>query len=167
VSERVGHRFRAAARAYLVYGIVYYVGGLYLVWHGVGVAGSMEGRRINALAFWAIAGLVPMLLIPYLITRPRAWFERWILCRRDFARVVAVLLAFRAFKVGQVIVHPHGGSVPTPWGGSITFQVGAAVFTVITVVALVLVAWAAWSPERAYPEAQTGDARAPTDSAVA
>jgi hypothetical protein len=155
VSELRDRRFRDAARGYLVYGVFYYVGGLYMLWHGVGVAGSMEGRRISALTFWAAAGLVPMLLIPYLIARPRAPFERWILSRRDFTRVVALFLVFRAYKVGQVIVHHHGGSVPAPWGGSITFQAGAAVFTVITLGALVLVARAAWGPERA------GEAREP------
>jgi len=148
-------KYRDAARGYLVYGVVYYVGGLYLLWHGVGVAGSMEGRRLGTLAFWALAGLVPMLLIPYLIHARHAWFERWVLSRRDFARIVALFLLFRAYRVGQVITHHHGASVPAPWGGSVTFQAGAAVFTVITVGALVAVARAAWAPERA------GEARAP------
>jgi hypothetical protein len=155
VNERVVRRFRNAARGYLVYGIVYYVGGLYMLWHGVGVVGSMEGRRVGALVFWALAGLVPMLVIPYLIARPRAPFERWFLTRRDFTRVVALFLAFRAYKVGQVILHHHGGSVPAPWGGSITFQAGAMVFTVVTLAALIVVAWAAWGPEPA------GEARQP------
>jgi hypothetical protein len=154
-NDGVERRFQRAARAYLVYGIFYYVGGLYMLWHGVGVVGSMEGRRLSALAFWALAGLVPMLVIPYLIARPRAPFERWILTRRDFTRVVALFLAFRAYKVGQVITHHHGGSVPAPWGGSITFQAGAVVFTLVTLGALVFVAWAGWGPERA------GEARAP------
>jgi hypothetical protein len=138
-------RFRDAARGYLVYGVCYYVGGLYLLWHGVGVMGAMEGRRLTTLGFWAIAGLVPMLLIPYLIARRRDWFERWIVSRRDFTRIVALFLAFRAYKIGQVVVHHHGGSVPAPWGGSITFQVGAAVFFVVTVGALIVVARAAWA----------------------
>lgn len=150
MNEGSARRFGAAARAYLVYGVCYYVGGLYMLWHGVGVAGSMEGRRIDALLFWAIVGLVPMLLIPYLIARPRALFERWVLSRRDFTRIVALFLLFRAYKVGQIVLHHHGGSVPAPWGGAISFQVGAAVFTLVTLYALVMVAWAAWaSPDRA------------------
>jgi hypothetical protein len=139
--------FRIAARGYLVYGVVYYVGGLYLLWHGVGVAGSLEGRRVGTLLFWALAGLVPMLLIPYLIHARHAWFERWVLSRRDFTRIVALFLTFRAYKIGQVFRHHHGGSVPAPWGGSITFQVGAAIFFVITVGALIAVARAAWARE--------------------
>jgi hypothetical protein len=148
-------RFRIAARSYLIYGVVYYVGGLYLLWHGVGVMGSMEERRLGTLGFWALAGLVPMLGIPYLMHARHAWFERWALSRRDFARVVALFLAFRAYMIGQVIMHPHGASVPAPWGGSITFQAGAAVFFVITAGALIAVVRAAWAPERA------GDVREP------
>jgi hypothetical protein len=140
-------RFRNAARGYLLYGACYYVGGLYLLWHGVGVIGSMEGRRVGTLIFWAVVGAVPMLVIPYLIVRRRGWFERWVFTRRDFTRIVTLFLAFRAYRVGQVIVHHHGGSVPAPWGGSVTFQAGAALFFVITLAAMFFVARAAWAPE--------------------
>ncbi len=146
-SNDLERRCRIAARGYLVYGIVYYVGGLYLLWHGVGAMGAMEGRRFSTLGFWALAGLVPMLVIPYLIAARRGWFERWVFSRRDFTRVVALFLAFRAYKIGQVIARPHGGSVPAPWGGSITFEVGAAIFFVITLGALAVVVRAAWAPE--------------------
>ena len=140
-------RFRIAARGYLLYGIVYWIGGLYLLSQGVGVMGSTEGRRLGAMGFWAVAGLVPMLGIPYLLQSRRRWFERWIFSRRDFARVVSLFLAFRAWKIGQVIVHGHGGSVPAPWGGTISFRVGASMFLVITVVGLAAVARAAWARE--------------------
>jgi hypothetical protein len=141
-------RFRLAARAYLLYGIVYWVGGLYLLWHGVGVMGGPDARRGSTLAFWAIAGLVPMLVIPYLLAARRRWFERWVLSRRDFARVVALLLAFRAWKVAGVAVH-EGAAVPAPWGGAVSFQAGAAVFLIVTVAALIAVARAAWAREPA------------------
>jgi hypothetical protein len=141
----VSDRFHLAARAYLVYGIVYWIGGIYLLWHGVGVMGSTSGRGGGALVFWALLGLVPLLLIPYLLHARRAWFERWILSRRDFARIVAVFLAFRAYSVGRVAASPHGASVPAPWGDSVSFQVGAAFFLIVTIGALILVARAAWS----------------------
>ena len=137
-------RYRTAAQGYFAYGIVYYVGGLYILWHGVGVMGAMEGRRGNTLAFWALAGLVPLLGVPYLLHARRWWFERWVFTRRDFARVVAVFLAFRAWRVAQVVHHHHGASVPAPWGGTITFQVGAAIFLIITIGALAAVLRAAW-----------------------
>lgn len=136
-------RFRTAARGYFVYGVVYWVGGIYLLYHGVGVErGMARGRAF--VSMWAVAGLALVVLIPFLLRHPRAWFERWILCRRDFARVLVLFLLFRALKVGQVALRSDTGAVPAPWGGVVTFQAGAVVFFVVTVVALALVARAAW-----------------------
>jgi hypothetical protein len=141
-------RFRAAAGAYLLYGAVYYVGGLYLVSQGVGVmGGSSGGGRGGGLLFWAITGLVPFLGIPWLLHSRRPGFEGWVLSRRDFARLVSGLLAFRAYKVGQVAFRPDAASVAAPWGGAVTFQIGAAIFLVVTLLALVMVARAAWARE--------------------
>jgi hypothetical protein len=142
-------RFRLAARAYLLYAIVYWVGGLYLLSQGVGVMGGSDAPRGRTLAFWAIAGLVPLLLVPYLLVARRRWFERWVLSRRDFARVIAVFLAFRAWKVAGVAVHGAGAGVAAPWGGTVSFQVGAAVFLVVTVAALATVTRAAWARDTA------------------
>src|SRR5919204_3895479 len=90
-----GDRFRDAARAYLVYGLTYWIGGVYLALHGVGVRGSAASAGL----FWIAVGAVLVGLVPYLLGRPRAWFERWIVSRRDFARIVVVLMALRAWKV--------------------------------------------------------------------
>jgi hypothetical protein len=141
-----GHdRFRAAARAYFVYGVIYLIGGLYLVAHGVGVRGS----RVVAGIEWFVVGLVLLVGIPFLLRRPRAWFERWIVTRRDFARILAALLTYRAFKVGQIALKTDSGSVAAPWTGVISFRVGAALFFAVTVTALVFVVLAAWGSERA------------------
>ena len=77
-------RYRLASRAYLIYGVIYWLGGAYLATQGVGVRG---GRVMQAGVVWIVLGLVFVVLVPYLLARPRAWFERWILTRRDFARV--------------------------------------------------------------------------------
>jgi hypothetical protein len=132
--------FRDAARAYLGYGLVYWIGGVYLARHGVGVRGAMVGAGVG----WILLGTVLVVGIPYLLVAPRVWFERWVLCRRDLARVLALFMAFRAFKVGQVALRSATASVPLPFGGAIAFQVGAAVFFVVTVVAMAFVARAAW-----------------------
>jgi len=84
-------RFRDAARAYLIYGIVYWIGGVYLAWHGVGVRG---GRMMQAGVLWIVLGLGIVIAVPYLLARRRAWFERWVLSRRDFARILSLLMAF-------------------------------------------------------------------------
>lgn len=142
----IGDRYRAAARAYFGYAIVYWVGGLYLVFHGVGIAGEVTAaKRAAYLAFWAVVGLVPMLVIPFLLVRPRARFERWILCRRDFARILAVMMAWRAFEVLRVALRPVTATVPAPWAGEISYGAGAAVFFVVTALALAVVVRAAWS----------------------
>ncbi len=140
--------FRLAARAYLAYGVVYWIGGVYLAWHGVGVRG---GRMMQAGVVWIVLGLVFVVGIPYLLAQRRAWFERWVLSRRDFARVLSLLMAFRAFEVLKVALRPETATVAAPWGGVVSFKLGAAVFVVVTVAALVLVARAAWGRGESRP----------------
>ena len=139
-----GDRFRDAARAYLVYGIVYWVGGVWLAFHGIGVRGEMVGPGIA----WIVAGLIFVAGIPYLLRRRRPWFERWVLSRRDFARILTLFMAVRAWHVLRVALRPETASVAAPWGGEITFRAGAAVFFIVTIVAALFVAVAAWSPDQ-------------------
>jgi hypothetical protein len=138
--------FRLAARTYLVYGVVYWLGGFYLATQGVGVRG---GRMMQAGVVWIVLGLVLVVLIPYLLAQRRAWFERWILSRRDFARVLAAFMALRAWHVLKVALRPETASVAAPWGGEVTFRIGAIVFLIVTVAALVLIGRAAWAKEGA------------------
>ena len=141
-------RFRTAARTYFVYAVFYELGGVYLVSQGVGVpAGAGARGRLIYTLVWAVVGLVPMLGVPYLLRRPRAWFERWVLGRRDFARVLAAFMAYRAFKVAHVAFRAQTAVVAAPWGGELTFRTGAAVFLVVTLIALVFIARAAWHAE--------------------
>ena len=135
-------RFRAAARAYFVYGVVYWLGGAWLWLHDV-------GRGSVASVGWIAVGALLVVLIPFLLRRRRRWFERWILSRRDFARIVAVLLAVRALAVLRVIVRTGTATVTAPWGGVVSYRVGGAVFLVVTLVALALVGRAAWAAEEA------------------
>ena len=97
-----------ASRAYLVYGVVYWIGGLYLATQGVGVRG---GRMMQAGVAWIVIGLVLVAAIPYLLARRRAWFERWILSRRDFARVLTAFMALRAWHVLRVALAPGDARV--------------------------------------------------------
>jgi hypothetical protein len=139
-----GDRFRDAARAYLVYGIIYWIGGVWLAFHGVGVQGDLAGRGM----LWLVLGLVFVVGIPYLLRRPRPWFERWVFGRRDFARILTLFMAVRAWAVLRVALRPETASVAAPWGGEVTFRAGAAVFFIVTVVAALFVAVAAWSPDQ-------------------
>jgi len=96
-------RFRLAARAYLAYGVVYWIGGVYLATQGVGVRG---GRFMQAGVAWIVIGLVLVVGIPYLLAQRRGWFERWVLSRRDFARILTAFMAVRAWHVLLVALRP-------------------------------------------------------------
>ena len=63
----------------------------------------------------------------------------------DFARVLALFMAYRAFKVAHVALRGETASVAAPWGGMLTFHAGALVFLLVTLVALVFVVRAAWA----------------------
>jgi hypothetical protein len=138
--------FRLAAHAYRIYGVIYWIGGFYLAMHGVGIRG---GRMLPSGLVWIVLGFVFLVVIPYLLAQRRAWFERWILSRRDFARILTAFMALRAWHVLRVALRPETASVPTPWGGEMTFRAGAIVFLIVTVAALVLVGRAAWTKEAA------------------
>ena len=137
-------RFRLAARAYLAYGVVYWIGGVYLATQGVGVRGE---RVMQAGVAWIVIGLVLVAGIPYLLAQRRAWFERWVLSRRDFARILTAFMAVRAWHVLLVALGPQTASIAAPWGGEITFRAGAIVFFIVTVAALLVIGRAAWVKE--------------------
>jgi membrane protease YdiL (CAAX protease family) len=138
--------YRGAARAYALYGVVYLVGGLYLLSQGVGVMGGTgSGSTTRTMVRWGLIGLIPLVAIPWLLSRRWSFLGGWA-SRRTFAWVVALLLAVRAFKVGELALR-GGASVPAPWGGEITFQAGAALFLVVTLAALAFVLRAALSRE--------------------
>jgi len=131
-------RFQAAARAYVVYGLVYLVGGLYLISQGVGVMGASTGAATTrTMLRWGLIGLIPLVIVPWLLARRWSWLGGW-LSRRTFAWVLAVLLAVRAVKVGEAAWRSTA-AVAAPWGGEITFRVGAVVFLVVTLTALAFV----------------------------
>ena len=139
-------RFRVAARAYLTYGVIYWIGGVYLAAHGIGVRGE---RVMQAGVVWIVLGLVFVVAVPYLLARRPAWFERWVLSRRDFARILTLFMALRAWHVLKVVLRPETATVSAPWGGEITFRAGAIVFLLVTVIALALIGRAAWASETA------------------
>lgn len=141
----MSERFTLAARAYLIYGVIYWIGGVYLATQGVGV----RGARMQTGVVWIVLGLGLVLAIPYLLARRRAWFERWVLSRRDFARILTGFMVLRAWHVLMVVLRPETASVSAPWGGEITFRAGALVFLLVTAAALVLVGRAAWAREAA------------------
>jgi hypothetical protein len=57
-------------------------------------------------------------------------------------------MAVRAWSVLRVALRTETAGVAAPWGGEITFRAGAAVFFIVTIVAALFVAVAAWSPDQ-------------------
>ena len=113
-------------------------------------------RKAHAVSFreaslwsvvWIAVGAGLVVLVPFLLRRRRPWFERWILSRRDFARLVAVFMVFRVVAVARVVLRSDSATVPAPWGGLVSYRAGGAVFLLVTLAALALVARAAWAEE--------------------
>ena len=127
--------FRTAAWAYLVYGIVYLVGGLYLISQGIGVMGERTAEATGStMIYWGLLGAIPLVMIPWLLWFPWSMLGGFV-SRRAFAWLVAVLLAIRVYKVSEVALR-GGASVAAPWGGEIGFQFGAIVFLAVALIAL-------------------------------
>lgn len=146
----MGDPYRTAARAYFFYGLVYLAGGLYLISQGIGVMGARTtDATTRTMLRWGLIGLIPLVVIPWLLARPWSWLGG-LVSRRAFAWIVVLLLAVRAYKVGEVALR-GGASVAAPWGGEIGFQAGAFVFLVVTLIALGFVLRALLSRQPAIP----------------
>lgn len=124
-------KFRQAAWCYLAYGLIYWLGGVYLAAHGIGVG---RGR------VWLAVGAVFVVLFPWLIARgPRGTGYLW------FVRVLSLAVIWRAIFVARTVVAPTIPSVPLPGGGALPMRAAAAAFLVVTVATAAMLARAAWS----------------------
>jgi hypothetical protein len=135
-------RYRQAAWTYVAYGIVYWLGGLALATAGLGPRGMERGRTA-----WFIVGALFVVVIPWLLLRERGWFNRWILSRRDFARVLTLLVALRAIEVARIGWTPRAQTVSV-FGLDVPMRLGAWAFCLLTIATAVMLARAAWSRER-------------------
>jgi hypothetical protein len=135
-------RFRQAALAYAAYGVVYWIGGVALL---AGGAGRRPPGWVVALILVTAAGLV--VGIPWLLWAERRWFDRWVLSRRDFARVVTLFVAWRAWEVGRIAWRGPQPAVLSLAGFALPTAPGAWIFFLLTVVMAIFLARAAWSRE--------------------
>ena len=136
----VDDRFRQAALTYLVYGLVYWAVAFYLELRVFAVA--------PRLLVWFVVGAAIAVGVPWLLWRPRAWFERWILSRRDFARLLALLVTVRALVIGWLALQgPEALRMPRFGGGIPPTRAGAWSMAIVAAVAAAALARAAWAPE--------------------
>jgi hypothetical protein len=132
-------RYRQAAWTYVAYGIVYWLGGLALASQGLGPRGMERGG-----AAWFVVGALFVLVFPWLLVRERGWFDRWALSRRDFARILTLLVAVRAIEVARIAWAPRAETVPV-LGLDVSMRAGAWAFCLLTVITTAMLARAAWS----------------------
>ena len=140
MSAGLDDRFRIAARAYLVYGA-----------HLPGRrALSLAARRRRAARMGAWCGSPGGAGARGARSRSccaglARWFERWILCRRDFARVLAAVHGLaglaRAQRRRPLGDRHYRGAL----GRARSLPLAGAVFLIVTVAALLLIGRAAWA----------------------
>lgn len=126
-------RFRQAALAYLVYGVVYWLGGFYLFTRGVAVGGGVV---------WLLLGALLVVVVPWLVSRgARGRGYLW------FVRILTLLVAYRSFRVARVALAPTLPSIPVPGGGESPMALWAWAFFLVTLVTAAMLARAAWGRE--------------------
>ena len=133
--------YRQAAWTYFGYGLVYLAVAVYL---------QLEVFAVRGPALlWFGVGAVLTVGIPWVLFRPRSWFERWVLSRRDFARIIAALVFVRTLALVRIALEgPHPGRMPSFGSGAPTSRAGAWAMAVVALVTAVMLARAAWSRDQ-------------------
>jgi hypothetical protein len=118
-------KYNQAAIGYLVYGVIYLAGAIYLAQIG-------EGR--DGTAWWYLVGAAMALGFPYLIWKRFKWVTR----------ILAVLVLVRVIGLVRIALRAGTEQVPLPWGGEITTAQGAILFMLIAAATGILLARAGW-----------------------
>lgn len=133
-------KFRQAAWTYFGYGVIYWGTALYLQLHVFEVRGR--------LLFWFALGALIAVGVPWLLVQRRPWFERWVLSRRDFARILAALVIARAGAVAWFAVNgAESTRMPRMGGGVPTGPAGAWAMALVAVITGVMLARAGWAAD--------------------
>lgn len=118
-------KYTQAAIAYLVYGLIYLAGAIYLGRIGKGPDGSM---------WWYLIGAAMAFGFPYLIWKRFKWVTR----------ILAVLVLVRVIGLVRVAMRTGTEPVSLPWGGEIGVTQGAIAFMLVALVTCILLARAGW-----------------------
>lgn len=130
--------YRRAAVVYLAYGIVYWVVALWLELRVFAAAPRLLG--------WFVVGAAIAVGVPWLLWRRRPWFERWVLSRRDFARIMALLVLVRVLTIARLAAEgPEALRMPRFGGGVPPTRATAWLMALVAAVAAVALARAAWA----------------------
>lgn len=118
-------KYHQAALTYLVYGVVYWVGGYYMIEAGVSMRSGVA---------WLLIGAAFVLIFPPLIWKGFTWFTR----------ILALFLLLRIAGLVRVIITDTGTTVPLPWNGALPMRVGAGIFLVIAAITCFMLVRASW-----------------------
>lgn len=125
-------KYNQAASGYLIYGVIYLAGAIYLGRTGIGPDGTV---------WWYLIGAAMAFGFPYLIWKRLKWVTR----------ILAVLVLLRVIGLARIAMRGGTEPVPLPWGGEIATSHGAIVFMVIAVLTCILLARAGWQRNPATP----------------
>jgi hypothetical protein len=126
-------KYKQAAFGYLVYGVIYLAGAIYL---------GRIGKGPDGTAWWYVIGAAMAFGFPYLIWKRLKWVTR----------LLAMLVLVRVIGLIRIAVRAGTEQVPLPWGGEIATSHGAIVFMLIAAATCLLLARAGWqgSPVAAF-----------------
>ena len=130
-------RFKIAAYAYLVYGVLYLAGAVFLVSRGIGIRGDSGLGAAQSL--WFLLGLVFVVLFPWLISkgaegRGYLWFTR----------VLAVLVTYRALEIAQIAAAPEIETITLSGDLVLPFSLAAWGFFLVTLTTATVLGWASF-----------------------
>lgn len=119
-------KYHQAALTYLVYGLLYLSGAVYLA--------QMDVVARSGWA-WFLIGMLFVLVLPPLI-----WYEfKWV------TRLLAVLVFVRIAGLGRTIFTSENETVPLPGDGELALRTGAIIFLLVAAVTGAMLVRAGWN----------------------
>jgi hypothetical protein len=132
VFESANARYRQAAWAYFVYGLVYMTGAAQL-----GLTGASSRAMESSGFFWYLLGALVMLGFPLLINKGFKWFTR----------ALVLLLGVRIYGLILVMLGPTASEmVPLVGCWEMSKSVGALIFAVVATATMLMLSRAAFMP---------------------
>jgi hypothetical protein len=123
-------KYRVAAVAYVVYGVIYMTGAAHL-----GLTGASSRSAESGSWMWYVAGIAFLTTFPLLINRGMKWF----------CRFLVVFLAYRIYGLVSIMASPAAADlVGLPLIGDVSKFAGALLFAIIASLTAAAVARAAW-----------------------
>ena len=114
--------YKEAAIAYLIYGIIYLAGAIYLSQIGLSDRGAMD----NGGWIWYAVGALMVVGFPLIIWRGVRWFTL----------LIASFMLYRVYELTRIAFDAQQDFLPMPWGGDMTRSTGAIIFAVIAVLTM-------------------------------